>query len=119
MEYQIMGMLKLYKSGQAGCKYIFEDGHEIFFRDSRYATSDPEEIKQLDKAIKTNNLLFVDPAQPEIDEEEYLAPQKFAEKQVLEKYGIDPSVVDQVKDQSPAKALGAATSIDLANIIKK
>lgn len=118
-----MGMLKLYKSGQNGCKYIFEDGHEIFFRDSRYATSDPEEVKQLDKAVKVNFMLFVDPEQPEIEEEEYLTPVKFEEKKVLEKYGIDPSVMNQVKTQadpvSAAKALGAATSIDLASIIKQ
>lgn len=116
-----MSTLKLYKSGQDGCKFIFTNGQEVFFRDARYATSDEQEIKELDAAVKTNHMLYIDPEQTEIEEEEYLAPVKFAEKEVLKKYGIDPSMVDDKLEQvqSPAKALGAATSIDLASIIKK
>lgn len=60
-------VLKLFKSSVVSCQYIMPNGKYLYFVKGKFATDDPEEIAELEKAIKARHPhIFVDTKETEI-----------------------------------------------------
>lgn len=60
-------VLKLFKSAMPSCQYIMPNGKYLYFVKGKFATDDPEEIAELEKAIKARHPhIFVDAKESEI-----------------------------------------------------
>lgn len=104
--------MKLFKSSHHATRFVFASGQDINFVGGTYATDDLKEIEELTATAKLGGLIYIDPEQTEISQEEYENPAIVYEKKILEKHGITSS-----DTPNEAAKLGAASSAALKELI--
>ena len=104
-----MAMLKLFKSRKANVSFTTSSGNRISFRDGQFATDVDHLVQALETEIRMGHPLFyIDPAKPEISEEEYRDPlftvKQAAVEQFKQQAGITTSAALTTLKESTAKA---------------
>lgn len=68
-------VLKLFKSAMPSCQYIMPNGKYLYFVKGKFATDDPDEIAELEKAIKARHPhIFIDSKESEITATKLMDP---------------------------------------------